>query len=307
MSKTNEFGYIPSSPTQSSSGNTGIFEVNDVVNLISDSQWAVQGLDVSYLVIAGGGGGSTSSSSGNRGGGGGGAGGYRNSYSSETSGGNSSTETPFFALPNTTYSVTIGGGGTAQSGQYLLEGGKGSDSTFATITSEGGGGCETNFNGPKNGGSGAGGMHNTLSGGTGIATQGHDGGTGNNSSGWSGGAGGGAGGVGPNGIYFQGSTAKSGGAGLSSSITGSAVTRSVGGRQGKGGASSGSANTGQGGDGSGSNAQAGYGGSGVVILRYPNTFTATTSGLTTGGEQTDGNDKYLVITAGIGGTVSWSV
>jgi len=43
-----------------------------------------------------------------------------------------------------------------------------------------------------------------------------------------------------------------------------------------------------------------------VILRYPNTVTASTSaGLTDGGEQTDGNDKYIVITGG-SGTVTWS-
>ena len=70
---------------------------------------------------------------------------------------------------------------------------------------------------------------------------------------------------------------------------------------------SGTANTGGGGGGNeGVNRQAGAGGSGVVILRYPNTHTITTSGLTTGGEQTDGSDNYIVITAGIGGTVSWS-
>ena len=39
MSKTNEFGYIPNSPTQSDGSNTGIFEVNDVLQLITAGQW----------------------------------------------------------------------------------------------------------------------------------------------------------------------------------------------------------------------------------------------------------------------------
>jgi len=30
MSKSNEYGYVPSSPTQARGSNTGIFEVNDV-------------------------------------------------------------------------------------------------------------------------------------------------------------------------------------------------------------------------------------------------------------------------------------
>ena len=42
MSKSNEYGYIPESPTQASGSNTGIFEVNDVLDLIISEQWAVQ-------------------------------------------------------------------------------------------------------------------------------------------------------------------------------------------------------------------------------------------------------------------------
>ena len=52
----------------------------------------------------------------------------------------------------------------------------------------------------------------------------------------------------------------------------------------------------------------GAGGSGVVILRYPNTFTLAQSGLTTSNinTATDGSsDKYTTITAGTG-TISFS-
>ena len=85
MSKSNEYGFIGASPTQSSSSNTGVFEVNDVVELLDDSKWPLQTVDVSYLVIAGGGSGAGGGQA-NQSGGGGGAGGYRNSFASECSG-----------------------------------------------------------------------------------------------------------------------------------------------------------------------------------------------------------------------------
>tara|TARA_S200002703_G_C3786434_1_gene242505 strand:- start:1230 stop:1874 length:645 start_codon:yes stop_codon:yes gene_type:complete len=37
--KSNEYGFVPSSPTQADGANTGIFEVNDVVDLITSGQW----------------------------------------------------------------------------------------------------------------------------------------------------------------------------------------------------------------------------------------------------------------------------
>ena len=55
---TNEYGYIGAGPTQSSSSNTGVFDNEDVYNLLDEGKWALQIIDgVSYLVIAGGGGG----------------------------------------------------------------------------------------------------------------------------------------------------------------------------------------------------------------------------------------------------------
>ena len=89
-----KYGYTGAKPTQSNSANTGVFGVNDVVELLNKNKFKLQTIDVAYLVIAGGaGGGGGTNSGGNRSGGGGGAGGYRNSYASETSGANSSTET----------------------------------------------------------------------------------------------------------------------------------------------------------------------------------------------------------------------
>ena len=266
------------------------------------------GVEVQYLVVAGGGGASTASSSGNRPGGGAGAGGYRNSYASETSGGNSATETPLTLDLSTNYTVTVGSGGTGGSGNYLRSGTKGSDSVFSTITSEGGGAVVTSDNSAEDGGSGGGGMHLNGAGGDGITGQGHDGGDTNNATSQTGGGGGGAGSAGGNNVHFQSGTSNNG-SGLASSITGSSVTRAVGGSAGQQGTTSGvnaAANTGSGGGGSSSNGSSGNGGSGIVILRYSNTYTITVgSGLTHGSEQTDGDDKYIVFTAGTD-TVSFS-
>jgi hypothetical protein len=51
----------------------------------------------------------------------------------------------------------------------------------------------------------------------------------------------------------------------------------------------------------------GSGGSGVVILRYPATLTATFSGGVTQTTSTSGSNKITTITAaGLSDTVSWS-
>jgi hypothetical protein len=90
---------------------------------------------VEYLVVAGGGG------SGDNAGGGGGAGGFRQNYPSPVSAG----------LPVTVqaYPITVGGGGAGTSVN-------GTDSTFSTITSSGGG-SGGRFNAPLSGTGGAGG------------------------------------------------------------------------------------------------------------------------------------------------------
>ena len=243
--------------------------------------------NVDYLVIAGGGGGGLY--------GGGGAGGYR-------------TGTSFVISTGTTYTITVGAGGTGGTGTSPGEGVNGNDSVFSTITSTGGGGGGGNATTGKTGGSGGGGgasgsSGTNLAGGAGntpstAPSQGNNGGTsfGQSSTAPCGG-GGGAGAVGSNAAS---STGGAGGAGSASSITGTSVTRGGGGGggtelgtagaggSGGGGAGglagagfqSGAANTGGGGGGRGAVAgTSGAGGSGVVILSVPTTrYTGTTTG-----------------------------
>ena len=234
-------------------------------------------LTVDYLVIAGGGGASVDLS------GGAGAGGLRTSYGS-TSGGGASAESGFALDTGTNYTVTVGSGGAGASGI----GSNGSNSVFSTITSTGGGGGSqgTTYTSGANGGSGGG------------ASRGN-------------GSGGGA-----------------GGNGLAVSITGSSVTYAGGGGGGgyyanggsggsggggKGGdnnatnnAANGTANTGGGAGGGEQNAsQSRSGGSGVVILRYPDAYTITVGSGLTASTATDGSDKVTTFTAGTG-SVSFS-
>ena len=264
--------------------------------------------NIDFLVIAGGGGG------GGRHGGGGGAGGYRELTSQ-------------LLTPTTTYTVTVGAGGTG--GPTNVDPNcvstSGSDSVFSTTTSAGGGngGYATGGTG-GNGGSGGGGQ-NGGAGGSGNTpstspSQGNNGGSGTASSPYAGGGGGGAGSAGAN---ASGSVAGNGGNGTASSITGSSVTRAggggggiyegspgTGGTGGSGGGGNGSlsvgtkggagtANTGSGGGGGGNvnspNAGGGNGGSGVVILSIP---TASYSGTTTGSPTvtTSGSNTILTYT-----------
>ena len=225
------------------------------------------GATIEYLVIGGGGGAG--------GYGAGGAGGYK-------------TATGWPITAGVTYTVTVGAAGPAgtSGGNSIL-----TDSSFATVTSIGGGyggpsGWGGNYNaaygtggsGGSGGGGGWGGTDGYYGGGGSDATRGL-GGTGTVGQGNNGGYGyfigsspygfgGGGGGAGTAGANAPTST---GGAGLSSSITGVSVERAGGGgglntgtSTGGGGSSGspGTANTG-GGGGSGS-----AGGSGVVIIRY---------------------------------------
>jgi hypothetical protein len=268
-----------------------------------------------FLVIAGGGGGGYDR------GGGGGAGGYRNSYSTETSGGGGSSETSLALTPGTTYTITVGAGGS----EGISGSGGGSDgsdssisgSDITTITSTGGGGSGGNgFPNGRDGGSGGGRAYAGTPG-SGTANQGFDGGPSSypGAPGYDAAGGGGAGEAGDT------DGDKQGGDGLSSSITGSAVSRGGGGAgfadaggggapggDGGGGAASssngsnnqqpGTANTGGGGGGGdgGGPGNGASGGSGVVILRMA---TADYSGTTTGSPTvgTDGTDTILTFTA----------
>ena len=241
---------------------------------------------IEYLIIAGGGGGDGTSIDA----GGGGAGGYRSSVVGESSGGNSSSEASI-QVGAGNYSITVGGGGNGGTGGNSTNGSNSSISgpDISTITSLGGGagraGTSSGLAGGSSGGSGGDGgsdYHPTASG---TVGQGTDGGEGQDD----GAGGGGAGQAGEDSVAGGSNNQKAGrgGNGLSSNITGSAVTRAgggggggegpdVGGNGGGGngggynGAAStaGTANTGSGGGGGEQNVSGSNGGSGIVIIRY---------------------------------------
>jgi hypothetical protein len=276
----------------------------------------------SVLVIAGGGaGGHAQGGSANCSGGGGG-GGYR-----EFSGYN--------LLLSTNYAVQIGAGGTSVN----ITSTNGGASVFSGVTAAGGGyGGTIVGGGPSIGGSGgsSGGSagRNGTNPGPGSVTaitpfptlelysvQGFIGGTSPNpgagsaggssaTAGGAAGSGGGgnagngqissisgtstrrAGGGGGGGSGGGGSGASGGGAGGGSNVSGDAGT----------------ANTGGGGGGACSNPNdkvGGSGGSGIVILRYPDTQTITIGAGLTGTTATTGSFKVTTITAGTG-NVSWA-
>jgi hypothetical protein len=247
--------------------------------------------NVEYLVVAGGGGGGVSAG----GSGGGGAGGYRSSVVGESSGGGASAESTLSLTSGVAQTVTVGAGAARLTG-ISQRGSNGSNSVFGSITAlgGGGGGAYENISNAAglSGGSGGGsaGKNGLIAGGAGTSGQGFAGGSGNTDEATfrSMGGGGGAGAVGVNGPNSN--TGGNGGAGVSSSITGSSVTRGGGGGAGAtsggvGGSGGGGAggnttsgtsvdgagNTGGGGGGNsrvdGSSA-GGAGGSGIVIVRY---------------------------------------
>ncbi len=225
--------------------------------------------DVEYLVIGGGGGGGEQQA------GGGGAGGYLTATG--------------HAVTAQGYSITIGGGGAgATTGS--VKGINGGDSIFDTLTAIGGGGAGSSSSGAGSIGGSGGGGSNGSNGGAGTIGQGFAGGFGFEPAGYGAGGGGGASEVGQDGT---GSKGGDGGDGLSSSITGTAITRAAGGGGGTyvggGGATQGLGGLGGGGDGGGSTTEhgdtntgsgggggwnnsgtpdGGDGGSGIVIISY---------------------------------------
>ena len=281
-----------------------------------------------YLVIGGGGAGG-----GNYRAGGGGAGAYRTNWNNESQGGGQSVAGGITVDPTATpsYSIIIGAGGSPNQG---AAGSAGGTTTFGSISCNGGsGGGRYESNAPSNSGNGSGGGgggHNTgsqTSPGA-AGTYGYAGGNGSGSGSYQcGGGGGGAAGAGRGGNSSPNSNAGDGGSALASTITGSSVLRAGGGGAGaygggnstgggvNGGPASGgggagrgaygyrtgesaTANTGSGGGGSpGSNTGiGGSGGSGVIILRYANTVTATYTGGVTKTTSTIGQDKIDIIT-----------
>lgn len=244
---------------------------------------------VTYLLIAGGGAGAYY-------GAGGGAGGLLTGTQSVSAG--------------TTYNIVIGAGGvSANQGAGV----PGNDSTAFGLTAyAGGGGSQNAGNQPGgNGGSGGGGGAGGYAGGKGVypgstyisaTRQGYDGGTGGGGGNYHGAGGGGAGGQGADGGNGSAGAPGDGGLGYQSSITGTALYYAGGGggsgfsgTQGTGGSGvggtgysttvggPGATNTGSGGAGggySGGYLAGGNGGSGVLILSYPNTYppAASTTG-----------------------------
>jgi len=210
---------------------------------------------VDYLVVAGGGGG------GGFLGAGGGGGGFRESHTTCVSGPYTASplSTPTgITLARTNYPITVGAGGSA--------GSPGSNSIFSTITSAGGGAGGGNGAG-SSGGSGGGSANKGGVGGSGNTPpvsppQGNNGGDANQGGERSGAGGGGAGGGGgASNISASPGVGGNGGNGVTTSITGSPVTRSGGG--GGGGRNEPSPNTtqfkaggsgGSGGGGAGGNA-----------------------------------------------------
>jgi hypothetical protein len=219
---------------------------------------------VEVLVVGGGGGGGRNTIVQNRGGGGGGAGGLIFSSS-------------FTITPLTTLDVVVGAGGIGGKATFPnCTGSNGENSQFGTLVAFGGGGggpaqvtSGTGSNGGSGGGAGRPFPNSFASGGLGIPGQGNDGGIINDITDGGGSGGGGAGGKG----LYQNRNFSEGGPGLPISISGMPVSYSAGGRSGHYFLDwtptqiNGLPNTGNGGWGN-RGADAGKGGSGVVIVSY---------------------------------------
>ena len=232
---------------------------------------------VDYLIVASGGGGGYGS-----GGGGGGGGGLL-------------TGSGYSVAAGSTYTVTVGAGG-AYGTQGSASASPGANSSITGFTAIGGGGGGGSYNATKGltGGSGGGSSMGTsavatLLGGVGTDGQGNMGGMAvvisPYSTGWTAAGGGGAGQIGRSATNYDtgGSYGGFGGAGLALSITGTSVTYGAGGQAyyPTSGGAAGDTNKGDGGDGArtASSVSAGWdGGSGVVVIAYPNTYPALTVG-----------------------------
>jgi len=252
-------------------------------------------VSVQYLIIGGGGSGDKQ--------GGGGAGGVLTGTANFTSG--------------SALTCKIGAGGAGGFNTST----KGTDSQFDTLIAYAGG-VGSGTASLKNGGSGAG-AHNNGTPGTPVSGQGHGGGIGPSYG--SNGGGGGAGAAG---------SSNNGGVGVYSSITGSNILYAGGGGGGQGDQNGGGGPGGGGGGGhgggwgysswpgptSGSVYGAGGGGQGYaqdsgyvggngyqgyIVLKYPDTKTLTSSGMTVTTDAPSGGFKVSKITAG-NGTVTIS-
>lgn len=315
---------IPSAVLSQAANTSGTLQFirsdGKVSNLFTENMTDTVFISVDYLVVGGGGGGGSNN------GGGGGAGGFR-------------TGTGLPIRAGTNYTVTVGAGGAVDGGTgsnsvlssiTSLGGGGGGTNASATPGLPGGSG---------GGGSGGESGDPPTPGGSGTPGQGNNGGagaSGNPLAIRAGAGGGGAGASGSNGtISAPNCTAGAGGNGTASSITGTPVTYAGGGGGGgqsdPGTASGGAGGTGGGGQGAlvvsassvtqsstagtanlgggggaagrGSNTNPGKaGGSGVVIIKYPDTYTVSNpgGGLTSSTPSAAGGFKVTTFTAGTG-------
>lgn len=316
MKQINGSIIAPDSPPNSSEG---VFDLNEIFQAQTSSEWPTSSIPVKYLVIAGGGAGGYSFPG--IGAGGGGAGGYRSNVPGESSGGGASAESFFAALLNKKYVLKVGDGGGFNQFTVSSISGPGFPSYFGPIQSiGGGGGGQVNSPAPSlsgSGGSGGGARRGVGTGGLGTPGQGYNGGvTLATPAGAGGGGAGGLGGDTPGGI------GGAGGIGVQGNIDGTPTYRGgggggmrgvpfAGGAAGLGGGGEGVrtptelynavANTGGGGGGG-----SGLGGSGIVILRYPNTATISNpDGGLTYTTASLGSDTVATFTSGVG-YVKWS-
>jgi hypothetical protein len=241
----------------------GIFTLKQVNQALRQGAWitGIKTPAVEYLVVAGGGNGGDLLGGG-LGAGGGGAGGLLTGI----------TPVPFGSV----LTVTVGAG-LGRFGE-----GTGGSSVFGQVSTTGGGsGARGGTNAGRPGGSGGGGSGTSYPNGyQGIFGQGNSGGNSPANS-----AAGGGGGAGTVGITGVGTVAGNGGAGVASVISGNATayaggggggggTPGVGGAGGGGnaGSSAGAVNTGGGGGGSSGFSDGYAGGSGIVIVSYPDIY-----------------------------------
>lgn len=269
----------------------------DAVEVYDGSAWTavggLQAVSTEYLVQGGGG----TASFGTTWIGGGGGGEQLSNYGGD----------PLYLERGTAYTITVGAGGSYSecAGIVAVPGGQAGRGAGGTTQPNGAAGAN-----------GGGGSANSHPAGIGIGKNGNDGGDGSTQST------GGGGGAGATGSASSGTTGGNGGAGLSNSITGSAVGRGGGGGGGgtsAGGSASdgggagtvsggtnGTANTGGGGGGTGNATGTGVGGSGVVIIRFPTAEGSPTIGAgLTSSSATDGTDTIITFTAGTD-TITWS-
>jgi len=282
-----------------------------------------------FLVVAGGG-------AGGRTGGGGGAGGYRTSFGTgNINGGNTAVETPLSLSPSVNYNIAIGTGGSPTTTVNGVAG-SGTPSFIAasiSIESTGGGGAANyavanGVTGGSGGGAPTSGSQNYGGARVSNPIQGFPGSANvNNVAPYPSGGGGGASGPGGN---------AAGGSAMSSSITGTSTSYAGGGGGGNqagyyggsgstsgggGGAGNGTTdsttggtatpNTGSGGGGGGFGANTqfgtgGGGGAGVIILRYPTSYTASSTLAYTNAVVPGSTDKFITITGTGTGTVTFT-